>query len=134
MMNPGGGKVSTGHDHGSMASAETAETEDHSQHETMEMETETISDIAHTSFTVAGNCDMCKDRIEEAAMSVDGVESAEWDAESQLLHLNYKASEADPEDVQIAIANSGHDTEDYIAPDEVYDELPGCCLYERLHN
>ncbi len=39
MMNPGGGKISTGHDHGSMVSAET---EDHSQHETMEMETETM--------------------------------------------------------------------------------------------
>ena len=39
MMNPGGGKVSLGHDHGAMA---TSEVEDHSQHETVEMETETI--------------------------------------------------------------------------------------------
>ena len=39
MMNPDGGKVSLGHDHGAMA---TSEVEDHSQHETVEMETETI--------------------------------------------------------------------------------------------
>ncbi len=39
MMNPGGGKVSIGHDHGSMSSAEG---EDHSQHETSVMETESI--------------------------------------------------------------------------------------------
>ena len=39
MMNPGGGKVSLGHDHGSASSSEL---EDHSQHETSDMETETI--------------------------------------------------------------------------------------------
>jgi len=39
MMNPGGGKVSTGHDHGSASSSEV---EDHSQHEIVEMETETM--------------------------------------------------------------------------------------------
>jgi membrane fusion protein, copper/silver efflux system len=39
MMNPGGGKVSLGHDHGSMVSAEI---EDHSQNKTIVMETESI--------------------------------------------------------------------------------------------
>lgn len=39
MMNPEGGKVSIGHDHGSMS---TSEEEDHSQHITPEMESETI--------------------------------------------------------------------------------------------
>jgi Cu(I)/Ag(I) efflux system membrane fusion protein len=39
MMNPEGGKVSLGHDHGSMSSSEV---EDHSQHETIEMEMETF--------------------------------------------------------------------------------------------
>ena len=39
MMNPGGGKVSSGHDHGSASSSEV---EDHSQHEIVEMETETM--------------------------------------------------------------------------------------------
>ena len=39
MMNPVGGKVSLGHDHGSASSSEA---EDHSQHENMEMTTESI--------------------------------------------------------------------------------------------
>ncbi len=39
MMNPGGGKVSSGHDHGKIT---TSESEDHSQHENMEMTTESI--------------------------------------------------------------------------------------------
>jgi len=32
-------------------------------------------------FKVAGNCGMCKARIEKAAKSVDGVSGADWDKE-----------------------------------------------------
>jgi Cu(I)/Ag(I) efflux system membrane fusion protein len=32
---------------------------------------------------VAGNCDMCKERIETAALSVAGVTSAKWSADKQ---------------------------------------------------
>lgn len=112
MMNPDGGVVSTGHNHGgeSMKSTEHGE---------------------HTSFKVGGNCEMCKDRIESAALSVSGVTSAKWEAETQKLHLNYSKG-VSVDKVHKAIAKSGHDTELEKAPDEVYKELPGCCLYERF--
>jgi Cu(I)/Ag(I) efflux system membrane fusion protein len=29
------------------------------------------------------------------------------------------------------IAKNGHDTEKYKAPDEVYKQLPECCLYRK---
>lgn len=38
MMNPGGGKVSSGHDHGSMGGGEALNEMDHSEHQTMESE------------------------------------------------------------------------------------------------
>ncbi len=132
MMNPQGGRVSTGHDHGGMGmpanksgdGAMKADTHDeHSDHGT---------EMNHAMVTVAGNCDMCKERIENAALSVAGVESATWEAESQMLHLNFDAGKTNSAEIQQAVANAGHDTEDFKAPDEVYDELPGCCLYERL--
>jgi len=34
-------------------------------------------------------------------------------------------------EVEKAIAAVGHDTENHSAPDDVYEALPGCCLYER---
>ncbi|TAJ11309.1 copper chaperone [Marinilabiliaceae bacterium JC017] len=83
-------------------------------------------------ITVAGNCDMCKDRIETAARSVDGVIVAEWNAETKKLHVSYDPQKTDVDAIQKTIANVGHDTEKYKAQDEVYNELPGCCLYERL--
>lgn len=112
MMNPGGGVVSTGHNHGgeSMKSTEHGE---------------------HTSFKVGGNCEMCKDRIETAALSVSGVESATWKSESQLLHLNFDKAKTNSDAIQKAVAKVGHDTEKYKAPDNVYNELPGYCLYRE---
>ncbi|MEN8230257.1 MAG: efflux RND transporter periplasmic adaptor subunit [Bacteroidota bacterium] len=125
MMNPQGGKVSLGHDHGGMEKPASTNDElsDHADHG---------SKMNHVMVRVAGNCDMCKERIENAALSVTGVESATWEAESQMLHLNFDAGRTNSAEIQQAVAKAGHDTEDFTAPDKVYDELPGCCLYERL--
>lgn len=119
MMNPGGEKSSGGHKHGGM---------DMSTHqEKMDQNVQKL----HTMITVFGNCGMCKDRIEKAAFSQDGVLNASWDSETQKLHLEYDASILDPMDVEKAIAAVGHDTDNQRAPDSVYENLPGCCLYER---
>lgn len=37
----------------------------------------------HAMFGVKGSCDMCKQRIETAAKSVNGVSSAHWDKENR---------------------------------------------------
>ncbi|MCK4991674.1 MAG: efflux RND transporter periplasmic adaptor subunit, partial [Bacteroidales bacterium] len=125
MMNPQGGRVSTGHDHGGMEMPASAHDE-HGDH------ANPGSEMNHAMVTAAGNCDMCKERIENAALSVTGVETATWEAESQMLHLNFDAGKTNSAEIQQAVAKAGHDTEDFKAPDEVYEELPGCCLYERL--
>ncbi len=88
----------------------------------------------HAKIQVAGNCDMCKERIEDAALSVDGVSSANWSADKQELHLNYQSNLSNIDQVQLAIAKVGHDTESYKANDAVYDDLHGCCQYPRLKN
>ena len=84
------------------------------------------------SFKVAGKCGMCETRIENAALSVRGVESADWDKESGIIELEYDAKKADLEKVQKAIATAGHDTELFTANDKVYEKLPECCKYERV--
>jgi periplasmic mercuric ion binding protein len=36
-----------------------------------------------------------------------------------------------PIKIEMAIAKAGHDTPHHKAKDEVYNELPGCCKYDR---
>ena len=93
--------------------------------------TEEAGDLQHAMFTVGGNCGMCKERIEEAALTIDGVTSANWDKETKMIHVNF-GGDATADAIQRAIANVGHDTEKYKADDAVYDDLHGCCQYERL--
>jgi len=113
MMNQEGNVVSSEHNHGEMSSGQSAGASDHVQ------------------FKVSGNCEMCKERIETAAKSVSGVASAEWNSETKLLHLNFDGGKTNIDNIQKAIAQSGHDTEKFKAPDNVYKELPECCLYRE---
>ncbi|MFA8450249.1 MAG: efflux RND transporter periplasmic adaptor subunit [Bacteroidales bacterium] len=86
--------------------------------------------MEQTSFKVEGNCDMCKNRIEKAALSVIGVTSANWDSESKEIQLTYD-QDLSIDEIHKAIAKVGHDTERFKATNEVYDKLPGCCLYRK---
>lgn len=80
---------------------------------------------------VKGNCEMCEKRIEKAAKSVDGVMAAAWDKESKIIEVKFDDSKTNMDKIQMAIAKAGHDTEMHKANDAVYDELPGCCKYDR---
>ncbi|WP_346856894.1 cation transporter [uncultured Draconibacterium sp.] len=82
-------------------------------------------------FEVKGNCGMCEKRIEKAALSVDGVSKADWDKETKKLEVVFDDSKTDVHKVQMAVAKVGHDTEMHKAKDEVYNELPSCCKYDR---
>ncbi|NOR76551.1 MAG: ATPase [Draconibacterium sp.] len=82
-------------------------------------------------FEVKGNCGMCEKRIEKAALEVDGVSKADWDKETKKLEVVFDDAKTNVDKVQKTVAKVGHDTEKYKAPDDVYNKLPGCCLYER---
>lgn len=87
--------------------------------------------IKKESYKVSGKCGMCETRIEKAALSVRGVETAEWDKETGMLAVEYNSDKADKLKIQKAIAKAGHDTEFYTANEKVYEKLPECCKYER---
>jgi periplasmic mercuric ion binding protein len=82
-------------------------------------------------FTVYGNCGMCENRIEKAAKSVEGVQSADWNKDTKILEVTFDDSKTDVHKVHMAIAKAGHDTEMHKATDEAYKKLPPCCQYDR---
>ncbi len=81
---------------------------------------------------VSGTCTMDKRRIENAANTVDGVKTADWNEYTQVLTLTYSVFKKDAADnVQKKIASVGNDTKKYRADDTVYQKLPDCCHYQR---
>ena len=89
------------------------------------------SRMENASIWVNGNCDMCKATIEEAAMSVDGVVRADWNGETHILSLDFESVSNAVDAVEKAIAAVGYDTKNHKASDSVYQELPGCCKFDR---
>lgn len=88
-----------------------------------------VKDSLNTiSFFVAGNCDMCKSRIENAAIKIDGVQQAVWNKETKQLTTQATAA-ISKKDIKTVIAKTGHDTKDIKATKKAYDKLPGCCQY-----
>lgn len=85
----------------------------------------------HATLKVGGSCGMCKTDIEKAAKSVDGVSVAEWNRDTQQLHLHFDPAKTSVGAVSKVIAKTGHDTEKDKADDETYNALPECCKYRK---
>jgi len=90
-------------------------------------------EIAMTSatFGVRGNCGMCKQTIEKAANSVEGLESAEWNGSKKEVNVSFDDTKTNLNAIHKAIANSGYDTDKIMGNLESYNNLPGCCQYDH---
>jgi cation transport ATPase len=81
------------------------------------------------SFEVDGKCEMCKARIEKAALGVKGVKYALWDIPSHELSLIIDERKTDPMKIKTALVAVGHDTQELKATDQAYDSVHPCCKY-----
>lgn len=82
------------------------------------------------SVKVWGNCGMCKQVIEEAAVK-SGASTANWDKNTKVLVVEFSDQQTDLKKIQMSVAASGYDTQEYKANDKAYSNLPGCCQYTR---
>jgi len=87
--------------------------------------------ILETTFTVQGNCNICKDRIEKAAY-IKGVKRVSWDVDSKSFQLIYRADKTTPRKVMESIAAIGHDTQEVEASEKAYNNLHHCCKYRTI--
>jgi len=88
--------------------------------------------VVKTTLFVEGVCKMCRARISKTARKIEGVVDADWDEKTKIMSFSYDKSLTSKGAVEEAVAASGHDTRNISAPDDVYENLPACCLYERI--
>ena len=73
---------------------------------------------------------MCKSTIEEAG-NLKKIAKVEWDKDSKMATLTFDSKKISKEEILKRIALAGYDSESFLAPDDVYENLPRCCHYER---
>ncbi|MFK7811826.1 MAG: metal transporter [Maribacter sp.] len=81
------------------------------------------------TMEVDGVCEMCKVRIEKAALGVKGVKYALWDIPSHQLSLIIDERKTNTMEVKTALVAVGHDTKELKATEEAYNKVMPCCKY-----
>ena len=90
------------------------------------------SKTSRAQFTVLGQCEMCKDRIEKATFKIKGVKYSSWSIPKNKLSIIYNSNKVSLNDIKNQIAETGHDTDEVLATDEAYENLHHCCKYREL--
>ena len=89
-----------------------------------------IKNAETKTVTIYGNCGMCEKTIEKAG-NKKRESSVDWDKETKKATITYNSKKTNADEVLQRIALAGYDSESFRAPDNVYDNLHGCCQYDR---
>ena len=87
------------------------------------------STIKTATITVKGNCEQCKERIENAA-DIKGVKRCVWDMKTKIATIAYNSDKVSIEQIEQAIAKAGHETASQKVDEKAYHALPDCCKYK----
>jgi copper chaperone CopZ len=91
-----------------------------------------IKNAKTVTFKVYGNCEMCKETIEEAAFK-NKEAKVDWDVNSKMAKITFDSTKTNLNAVLKRIAQAGYDSDKFLAPDDVYSKLHGCCQYDRVN-
>lgn len=86
--------------------------------------------VVTSTVSVKGNCDDCKERIENAA-DIKGVKNSNWDKDKKVLTVTFDSKKVTLVQIEEAIAKAGHTTATKTADAKAYNKLPDCCKYEQ---
>ena len=89
-----------------------------------------IKNAKTTTVKILGNCGMCETNIEKAG-NTKKVSQVDWNKDTKIATLKYDATLTTEDEILKKIALAGYDSERFRAPDAVYENLHGCCQYER---
>jgi copper chaperone CopZ len=90
-----------------------------------------IKNAKTETVKIYGNCGMCEKTIEKAGNLKDIVK-IDWNVDTKMATITYDAKKTSQDEILKRIASSGYDSDKFLAPDDVYDNLHGCCQYERV--
>ncbi|MBK7805447.1 MAG: heavy-metal-associated domain-containing protein [Saprospiraceae bacterium] len=97
---------------------------------TFHLSTAQSKNLKTTEVKVYGNCGMCKKTIEKAG-NVKGISKTEWNTETAMAKITIDSTKTSVDAVLQRIAAVGYDSDNFRAPDAVYENLHGCCQYDR---
>lgn len=90
-----------------------------------------IKNAKTETVKVYGNCGMCEATIEKAG-SLKKVATVDWDQDTKKATLTYDTKKTTQDEILKKISLAGYDSDKFLAPDDAYNNLHGCCQYDRV--
>ena len=89
-----------------------------------------IKNAKTETVKIFGNCGMCEATIEKAG-NLKKVAKVDWNATAGMATITYDTKQTNQDEILKRIALAGYDSEKFLAPDDAYNNLHGCCQYDR---
>ncbi|MEC4048577.1 DUF3347 domain-containing protein [Flavobacterium sp. SUN046] len=89
-----------------------------------------IKNVKTETVKIYGNCGMCKTKIEKAG-NLKNIAQVDWNEDTKMATLTYDENKTNQDEILKRIALVGYDSDKFLAPDNAYSKLPGCCQYDR---
>jgi len=86
--------------------------------------------IRSAEIKVSGNCEMCKETIEEA-LKTPAIQYSSWNPETGILEVRFDAGKTNLKEIRGKVAAAGYDTDSVKANDQAYSKLHECCRYRE---
>ena len=90
-----------------------------------------IKNAKNETVKIYGNCGMCKTKIEKAG-NIKKIANVDWNHDTQMATITYDATKTNQDEILKRIALVGYDSDKFLAPDDAYNNLHGCCQYDRV--
>lgn len=90
-----------------------------------------IKNATTETVKIYGNCGMCKTTIEKTG-TIKKTVKVDWNQNTHMATLTYDSKKTNQDEILKRIALAGYDSDKFLAPDDVYNNLHGCCQYERV--
>jgi len=90
-----------------------------------------IKNVNAATVKIYGNCGMCKSTIEHAG-NIKNIASLEWNKDTKMATVSFDSTKTSQSEILKRIALAGYDSDEFLAPDDVYGKLHECCQYDRL--
>lgn len=96
----------------------------------LSINTQAQTGVKTVTLSVKGNCEECKERIENAA-DIKGVKKCTWNEKTKIATIVFDSSKTTIATIEKAIAKSGYQTANEVADTKAYNSLPECCKYNK---
>lgn len=89
-----------------------------------------IANAKTETYKINGNCGMCKTNIEKAG-NIKSISKVVWNKDSKTATITFNSKKTNADSILKRIATAGYDNEKFKSKDVDYENLHGCCQYER---